>query len=301
MIQFIDRRQVQDEKWNKVVRSSPRFRHYALTYFLDAVSPGWMALVKGNYEWVWPVPVKRWPCPQAYQPLLAQQLGPYFQNDFSPEDFLIGWKILRKRYWRVSLKFNDCFDALPVATIPHINIELDLNRTYAELAGGYNRTAQSNLKKAQKTTLKITVGVEFRPEIVEHFRKGRGSAVKVLDSVFYGQVAAVYAAFARHGEAETWVATQSGHFLAGVMLLKAEDRLLNFFTGQTQDSREVGAMCAVFDAVIRHYADSSKVLDFEGSNDSGVAQFYKSFGGVERLYLQAETDWLPPWINRFLY
>ncbi|MEZ4721231.1 MAG: GNAT family N-acetyltransferase [Flavobacteriales bacterium] len=300
-MQFLQRHQIDDEKWNEVVRSSDRFRHYALTYFLDAVTVEWSAFVGDNYEWVWPVPIKRSPVPQVYQPLLAQQLGPYFTESISEGEIEMVWKELKSNYWRLNVKFSDHFKAIPFEVgRKHINVELALDSEYDTLTKNYKRNAVSNIRKAEQAELVISVDEEYQPEIVKQFKLGKGKEVNELDEAFYAQVQSIYEAFAGRNESETWVASIDGKFLAGIMLLKTNNRLLNFFTGNAPDAREVGAMHFLFDAIIKRYANSASALDFEGSNDENLAYFYKSFGGSEKVYLQAQTGWMPPLIKKVL-
>ena len=82
--------------------------------------------------------------------------------------------------------------------------------------------------------------------------------------------------------------------LAGLMLLNTNERLLNFFTGSDLLSRRTGAMHLLIASIIREYCNGKYVLDFEGSNNEKLAYFYKSFGGDERVYLQAHQKWNLP-------
>lgn len=292
-IDLLSRTEIDDDRWNSLVKSSVYFRHYALTYFLDATAPGWKALVADDYRWVWPVPVKKFPLIKVYQPLLAQQLGPFGQQPVAMHELVTGWKQLSRKFLSVSVKFADVYQDLPMPTKRHVNIELSLRDEATVLVKGYNRNVVSNIKKGEEASLRIVKSGGFDADIVTLFREGKGKNITVLDDKFYRDVAHIYQAFSNKGEAETWVANHEGKKVAGVMLLKTQNRLLNFFTASSQDGRKVGAMHSLFDTIILNHAGLDWTLDFEGSNDPDLAFFYRSFGGSERVYLQAVNSRLP--------
>jgi len=292
-MQLCDRADIDDQRWNEAVKNSPYFRHYALTYFLDATAPRWKGLVEGDYDWVWPIPFKIFPALQVYQPLLAQQLGPFGTAPVSHEALEQGWELLSRQFRKVSVKFADVYTSLPWPATPHRNIELDLRSTSAQLYRGYNRNATSNIKRAEKAGLETGPGPGGAEGAIRMFRAHRGRDLQILNEAFYRHVQSIYEAFAERGEAETWNAHLRGEPLACVLLLKTNGRLLNFFTASSPAGREHGAMHALFHAIISRYAGAASALDFEGSNDPNLAFFYQSFGGSERVYLQSERRRFP--------
>ena len=46
-------------KWDACVEKAPNGLIYSLSWYLDVVSPGWKALVIGDYELIFPLPVKQ--------------------------------------------------------------------------------------------------------------------------------------------------------------------------------------------------------------------------------------------------
>lgn len=284
-IELLKRAEIDDERWNAVVKNSPYFRHYALTYFMDATASRWKGMIGGDYEWVWPLAVKTFPLPQVYQPLLAQQLGPFGAAVVRSEELEMAHKMLSRRFWRVSIKFADVYSGLPWAASSHLNIELDLSGPLEQITKNYRRTAVSNIKKAERAGLKVEQMEGEAARLIEMFRADKGRAIGVLDKKFYDHAGAIYEAFAVRHEAETWAAYLGNELLAGVLLLKTGKRLLNFFTASSPQGRELGAMHAVFHAIISRYAGEAEVLDFEGSNEPNLAFFYRSFGGSEKVYL----------------
>jgi hypothetical protein len=303
MIRFVNRKEIEHDRWNSIVKSSPYFRHYALTYFLDASCELWVALVKNDYEWIWPLPIKKWPVIQVIQPLLAQQLGPISNGTRALEesDIQQSWELIQRVFWKVNVKFSDHFSDLPMPCSKHTNVELELGKSHDELTKAFNRNSISNIRKSVKANVTFQCAEDFNPLAISVFRSGRGRGLSILDEEFYDQVRRIYSAFQAKGEAETWIAQKDGVTLAAVMLLNTNQRILNFFTSSTTQAKGVGAMHGLINAILEKHCDSAKFFDFEGSDDSNLAYFYKSFGGSERIYLQAQSGWRPPIFNRFLH
>jgi hypothetical protein len=296
-IRLVTREDVNEDRWNELINKSQYFRHYYLTYFLDAATHGWSAIICDDYEWVWPLPTKRFPVKQIIQPLLAQQLGPFPPDKVGKEDVSNICGKLSLDYWRLNFKLHDKVK-IDLPSISHINIELQLNKPYEELSKAYNRNVQSNLKKARHTYLKISESSDYVNDLVDMFKSGKGKGIRELDHAFYETVKAIYEAFESRKQAQTWIARLDGQIVAGAMVFHSNDRLLLFFTASSQKSRSCGAMHAIIDAIIEHWAEKAQIFDFEGSDDPNLAFFYKSFGGVEEIYLQYKTKWKIPFLNR---
>jgi len=282
--QLKDHVSIDTEKWNQCVLSSPYFRHYALTSYLNNACENWQALILGDYEAVWPLPIKSVPVKRLFQPLLAQQLGPF--GTFSDEDFRDGITYLRSSFFTGNIKFNERITKahLP-AMVGHTNVELSLNAEYAELKKQYNRNVKSNLKKAEKLGLEVEA-LQDTDNIIQMFQENKGKTLDLLDAAFYNQVRDIYDAFLQQGEAFGLRAVLNGTSVAEVLVLSTHNRLLLLFSASNDKARECGAMHKLIDTVIQQFADTGTILDFEGSNDEGLAYFYESFGGQKKDYYQ---------------
>ena len=293
-MRIIDRSEINDQKWNACILEAPVFRHYALTYFLDASTEVWKAIISDDYKWVWPIPIKKSIVGKVYQPLLSQQLGP-FGIGISKKEFDECSALLKKNFWGSNIKYNEGVNADWLTDpIYHTNVDLDLSEPSESLEAGFNRNARTNIKKAKNSSLEILKKQSVTSQLITMFRQGRGSEINVLDDAFYEHVESIYNAFDSKGEAETWVALYKGEIVAGILLLTTNKRLLNFFTASNDLARKTGAMHFLMAAIFAEYAGGKYVFDFEGSNDKNLAYFYKSFGGEEKVYLQAYKKWNIP-------
>lgn len=293
-MKVVSRNQIDAEKWDHVVRLSAGFRHYYLSCFLDASSPNWHAIIEGDYKFIWPLPIKSFPLKRVFQPLLAQQLGPVVNEHFSIEKLKDAMALIESNFWSFNIKFNDMIKEVSFGSVSkHYNVDLQIPDDVDTLRKGYNRNVISNLKKSEKSGLKILRCDNESKFVVDTFRASPRSEIKELNNAFYNDVHSIYSAFLRKGEGECYVAELNGRRVAGLMLLKTHNRLLNFFTSISFEARSCGAMHALVDHVLAQNTGKNMVMDFEGSDDGNLRFFYQSFGGSERVYLQSQYTKLP--------
>lgn len=300
-MKLLQRNKIDDDRWNELVIDSPHFRHYNLTYFLDACASDWMALVLNDYDAVWALPVKRFPLKRQFQPLLAQQMGPTFKHDPIPRFVEDGLDFITRHFWSSNIKFIDSLQ-LPqkFSFTEQLNVELALSTSYENLYRQYNRNARSNLKKACNNQLSVLEDAKAFSFVIDTFKRTGKSKIAELNHQFYKDVVSIYTAFERRKEASCYLAMLQGEPIAGLMTLQTGNRMLNFFTAASEKARNTGAMHFLIDHVIKQNAGTDMALDFEGSNDDNLRFFYKSFGGTEKVYLQHQNSRIFWPINKFI-
>src|SRR5688572_25071693 len=92
MIRYLKHGKVNTARWDACIRNSTNGMIYAYSWYLDAVCPGWEALVKGDYESVMPLTCgKKMGLHYLYPPFFTQQLGVFSRsgvNEKEVEEFL---------------------------------------------------------------------------------------------------------------------------------------------------------------------------------------------------------------------
>ena len=298
-MKLLPREEIDEQRWDNCVISSPFFRHYALTYYMDSACEFWMGLLDEDYSWVWPVPIKKFPVSRVYQPLLSQQLGPYGAS-IDGQVVQNGLLFLKRHFAHIRIKLNDQFQQSQLIgeLEQHQNFELDLSLPYT--IKGYNRTVQSNLKKSEKAKLTIQSSNDFDSWCVETFKHSKGIEINALKDDFYIQVENVFKAFAERDSALCFTAFSEAEKVAQVLVLNSNNRLLFLFSASNIIGKQFGTMHAIVDAIIKEYSGRPFVLDFEGSNDPGLAYFYGGFGAEHKVYLQLTESRLKWPLNRLI-
>lgn len=297
---ILSRNQIDSERWNNTVQNDSGFRHYALTYFLDACAEDWLGIVQKNYEWVWPLPIKKFPVVRVYQPLQAQQLGP-FGRILDSNELQSLWQLICAKFSKACIQFSDHYSELPIEnTVPRRNLELSLANPYDQLIGGYKRSVITGLRKADSAGIEVLIEDKFDPWCIEIFKRYKAPKVNGLNSRYYQRIEMIFRAFLARGQACCVTSTRGSRNLSQALVLNANNRMLFFFSGSTPESRETGAMVCLIDRLIQTHCAEGRVLDFEGSNNYNLARFYKSFGAHQRVYLQASHSRLFWPLNKLL-
>jgi hypothetical protein len=87
--------------------------------------------------------------------------------------------------------------------------------------------------------------------------------------------------------------------LAIALLLQDSGRLYNIMSTTLPEGRRLEANHFLFEQLIREFANSDLILDFEGSDIAGIANFYKKFGAVSEPYFFVRFNNLPWPIKHF--
>jgi hypothetical protein len=148
---------IDKQQWDKLIDAAYNSMPYAYSWYLDIVSPGWDALVVGDYEMVMPLTYgKKWGISYLYQPYFTQQLGVFSNKKLNYDE-------INTFISEISAKFkyiDVCFNQLNTSVL-HIskalalrnNQEILLNTNYESIYSEYSYNARKNIRKAQQHKL----------------------------------------------------------------------------------------------------------------------------------------------------
>jgi hypothetical protein len=295
MIQFLQHKMIDKSRWDYCISHTVNGNLNAFSWYLDIVSPDWCALVEGDYEKVFPLPVKsRAGIKYIMQPYFTQQLGLFSQSSFD-EDVLIEFlNHIPSGYKYIDINLNSSNQIQDTGNIsPMKNLELDLNTEYDHIASGYQNNLQRNIKKANQN--KLTISKTVRPhELIELFRANKGQQLKHLSDKQYILIQRIANGSIQKGIGEIWGAIDEFNQLAaGILWVTSHQKSIFLFSALSENGKKVNAMPWLIDNFIRQNAGKPLTLDFEGSNDEGLARFYSSFGAKKVTYQRYVRNSLP--------
>lgn len=295
MIRFLKHDQIDKIKWDASINRAVNGNLYAWSWFLDIVNPEWCALVEDDYMRVFPLTVySKAGINYVRQPYFTQQLGIFYQTFLTQEiinDFLTSIPQTYK-FIHIYLNTSSRIDSLG-KDFDMTNLELDLISDYDTISRSYSSNLQRNLKKAAKQSLSVSKHV--RPEeIVSLFQKNKGKEIAHLDESSYQLIQRIAYTTISNGTGEIWgTYDEYNQLLAGALWIKSHQKTIFFFSSVSQDGKKANAMPFLIDSFIRENAGSPLTLDFEGSNDIGLARFYSGFGAQKVLYQKYIHNKLP--------
>lgn len=286
MIRYLTHNQIDTKRWDECIAQSPDGNVYAWSWYLDVVHHGWEALVEDDYEAVMPLAGNRkFGVYYLFQPFFTQKFGVFLRKEASEEKIKQFLKAIPEKYkfaeFRISVGIN-AFNADAVKA--HRNIELALNQDYSALSDNYNSNTKRNLAKAKKQGL-TTVEKAEPSAIIELFRKNRGKNIKQWGEAEYARLLKLVETAENHEACMVLgVQNRSNQTVAGAFFMISHNKIVFLFSGADESNKENHGLTLLLDYVIKKFSNSEKTLDFEGSDDDGLARFYKGFGGEETIY-----------------
>ena len=301
MIRCLTQEEIDKEKWNEAVLQASNGLVYALSWYLDIVSPGWGALIEDDYRMVFPLPVKRkYGIRYLIQPPFVQQLGLFGRPAPEEEEVARFVEHIPPQYRYVDIQLNERNPAPKIAEkiIQRRNILLDLNKTGRLPEKYYHENTSRNIKKFKKNGLIVTEDPLSAYDIIRLFAAEQGKLYGTSKD-HYNRLAGLLQVILERELGEILVVRQEELLLAGAVFIKSFDRYIFLFSANSRVGREVQALTGIMDHFIRKHAGEKLLLDFEGSDNDNLARFYRGFGGYEKFYNRVVINRLP-WLIRRL-
>ena len=281
MIRYITHNQIDKQRWDDCVAQSPDGLVYAWSWYLDVVHPGWEALIEDDYEAVMPLTGgKKFGINYLFQPFFTQKFGVFGEKEVSELKFEEFLEAIPGRFKFADVRINK----LIYQVEKHRNIELSLAPDYSVLAGNYNSNTKRNLAKAEKSGLEVDENAE-PSVIIELFRNNRGKEITKWGDKEYEILLKLVETAKSHGQCLVYGVKNTDHQLvAGAFFMLSHHKIVFLFSGSDESNKESHGLTFLLDYVIKKYSGTENILDFEGSDNDGLARFYKGFGGEEKFY-----------------
>jgi hypothetical protein len=283
-VRILKRNLIDDTKWNDTIRQSANSLPYAYTWYLDALCWRWVGVIIGDYDHVMPLPIgRKWGLLYVYQPLFCQQLGVFYRkrNDAMVE-LLIKTALRKFVFVNLNLNYDNGMKRQLRGLGKKKNLVLHLNRPHSEIQKDYSENTQRNIKKAVKAGLTVDMGEK---KIQQAFTDFYITHTAVKDDHFKVRheeaLRKLVHQFLIHECGKLFLAKNpDGLACAGV--IESGHRLIHLLPAADDFARQNGGMHYLIDTVLKHYENSGKLYDFEGSSVESIARFYESFGAVNQ-------------------
>ena len=292
-IRLLTRNEIDTERWNKTVDASPNGLIYATTGYLDLMTDTWQGIVIDNYRAVMPIPSrKKWGITYVCQLPFIQQLG--LIGSYEDEELTESMAVMQKAFKYGDYAFN--FLNYPNASTAARNYVLGLSSDYPAIAKGYRYDHRKNLQGDsigkldynQPDTVSNTI--RLYQELYHH--KFQHVSARSFDNLIRFAAQTPVHAFARE-------ARENGELLSAILVLKDNKRLYTVVSATTDKGKKLAANRFLIDRLIREFAGNDLLLDFEGSDLPGVAEYYEGFGAELQPYHVIKWNHLPAPIRWF--
>ena len=293
-ISYLAHHQINKTKWDRCIDSAGNGLIYAYSFYLDAMSENWDALILGDYEMVMPLTwKKKYTIYYLYQPFYMASLG-IFGNGLSAEivnDFLKNIPT-KFKYWDFYLNRGNLFSLPDFSMYERINYILPLNENYQSLQRKYASSHTRNIKRAKQFGNLVKKDIAIKDVI--HLAKEQAKNFSLIEQDNFLDLANLFEYLKKRNQAITYgVYSSQNQLVASCAYFFSHQRAYYILVGNHPNGKTSGASHLMIDHFIYEHAGEDLTLDFEGSNISSLAFFYKSFGAIQEKYPGIKMNKLP--------
>lgn len=293
-IQYLTYTQINKAKWDACIDNASNGLIYAYSFYLDAMSQNWDALILGDYAAVMPLTwKKKFGIFYLYQPAFTACLGVFGRTiDAEILKAFLNAIPSKFRYCDIYLNHGNCFKVAGFHLYERMNFVLNLDRSYDELSKNYRDNIKRNTRKSEQLNLVINRNVPIK-DIIKLSREQAQQFSKMTD-VDFSRFENLYELLDKRSQAATYaIETADGRLMATAVFFFSHKRAYYIMVGNDPDGKTLGASHALINAFIKDHAGKDLLLDYEGSDISSLAFFYSSFGAVEERYSALKFNRLP--------
>jgi hypothetical protein len=302
LIKYLAHTEIEKNRWDLCIRQSVNRLPYAVSWWLNIVSPGWDALVQDDYMAVMPLTWNRkLGINYLFQPYLTQQLGIFSPGEISPEQEGEFLEAIPDKFRYADIHLNAMNH--PVNTSFHFtsrnNFTLDLTPDYIQLLTNYHRNCRRNVQKAIHSGFSVKPGPG--PSVFADFvEKNLDRKIHDIGKIICPVMQKITRESIQQGFGEILgVYKPDGKLLAAGWFHNDMERCFFMVCASTPEGKKNQAMYLLVDQVIKNKSGTELIFDFTGSNMPGVAYFNAGFGAIKSNYPAAKKNLLPWPISLF--
>jgi hypothetical protein len=179
----------------------------------------------------------------------------------------------------------------------HTTYHLTLNKKYEHLFQNYRDDRKWNIRKANKNQLITRKSANF-DKLITLFKENVAHKIEGVEEHQYNTLKKLYYTSLEKGC--SWlieVVNLENEILSMGWALIDNQKIIYLFSASNPTGLKQGAATLALDALIKEYANTGYILDFEGGDNPNIGDFYKSFGGIAQNYFEITVNRLPKWLN----
>jgi hypothetical protein len=297
MIRHLKREDINLQKWDECILRSKSSQIFGCSFYLDICCPNWSALILNDYEAVFPISIKeKYFIKHITQPYFVRHFGIYTDDlslDITPWIHALT-KLARYFNFNVFNNTNDFSSEFKSDEKKYQS--LNLNHNYETLKKNYS---DSHLRKIKKISPLETSFVEISDYsiYIKEFKTTVAEKKLNYSESHFTTLLQLINALPKHCNVISRGLMLNGELVAGAYFVKYNNRILYLKGFRKFNTENDGGMFLLFDSIIKENSNLPLTLDFGGSNNSNVRQFFKGFGAEDSVYLHLKKNELPSMIR----
>ena len=285
MIFYINRKDLNVEKYDACIKNALNSRIYAFSWYLDIVADHWDTLILNDYEAVMPLPWRqKYLIKYIYPPVWTQQLGVFAVHEISEilvKDFL---KAIPKKFRKITIQFNSGNPLSGENVTEKVNYILPLDKFYDTLFLNFRKDRKNRIKQNVDKNKLSENDFEIK-KLITIFKTNYHNKIELSENNFLKLELLINKISNIEDVSVKIILDKEKDFVkAGAIFLISKKRIVYLFSSQTDEGRNQNSLSAILNKVIKDNANTDKILDFEGSIIPNLADFFKSFGAKKESY-----------------
>jgi hypothetical protein len=294
MIEFLKNHEIDREQWDSCINASKRTKPYALSWYLDIMSPGWEALVDDDYDSVFPIPSKtKFGIRYIATPAFLQQLGA-FSPDKNETDAINEFiDYMPETYKLIDLCIGQQLNCEGFRCENRSNYVLDLSEPYEKLWENFNVHCRRNIESSVKKRPEIVYDAS-PDELINLFLQNRARDIKGIKQSDYQKVKNLMDFCLKNKKGRIiGVRGSRQRLIYGTFIVEIHGCKTMLFVVNSPDSRTKRTGYFVLNELIRQNSSTKTVIDFAGSSIPSIASFMESFGSKKQQFFRIYSNRLP--------
>ena len=292
-IHYLNHSEIDFNKWDDCISKSLNGIVYAYSWYLNIMASKWDALIADDYRIVFPLTKrKKYGIEYLYQPLFTQQLGifsPTLINQHTIQEFI---ESIPPKFKYQEINFNtfNTIDSSLGRTYERVTYRLDLIQPYINLSSHYSENTKRNISRALAFGVNVKNGYSANDFIrfykanlnVKLKNEDFNNLQKIISIALEKRIGDIYLAY-----------TKDNILCAAAFFIRSNEKVIYLAAVSSEVGKSDRAMFLLIDQFIHINSEAHLTLDFEGSNNEGIARFYASFGADRCIYKQLKRNKLP--------
>jgi hypothetical protein len=276
-ISYIQHEQIDKIKWNNCIANASNSLIYGYSYFLDAISENWDALIMGDYEAVMPLTWnEKFGICYLRQPAFTQQLGIFgnFIFDKQVTNLFVSKALEKFSFAEINLNYANEYKA------KKCNLILPLNKSFSEIEKSFRKDFVNKIKSSDL----IYASSDDVEKVIQIFKKNYEDRIRIPSKAYEQWLHACQVLKMKEQLFIRQVDSPNGELLSTALFLKDRRRIYYVMSATLPFGRKLQSNYFLLYQVIKEFSDQNLIFDFEGSEIPSIKQFFLKFGAIEEPY-----------------
>lgn len=287
-ISYLRHENIDKIKWDRCIDNAHNSLIYAYSFYLDAMSENWDALVMNDYEAVMPLTWnKKFGICYLRQPVFTQQLGIFGNIPFHKNvtELFVNKALEIFSFAEINLNYANEYKA------KKCNLILPLNKPFAEIEKYFRKDFVNKIKNRDL----IYESSDDAESAIQKFKENYDDKIRISSKAYQHWIEACKVIKMKEQLLIRKVNSPNGELLSTGLFLKDSRRIYYVMSSTSPVGRKQQSNYFLLYHLIKEFSGQNLIFDFEGSEIPSIKLFFSKFGAIEQPYSFVKINNLPFW------